>query len=124
MTTNELKSFDWRDIAFAEKGNNKILVLICSTKGNSDNFLNVLNTNEFNLNLTLNGETKSYAFQIDFVSGETIGLHTFLTENNYPQIKWAINQQLTHVTTGYRDENGKLQLPDYFHPFQNRLNLN
>ena len=124
MTAEELKTFNWTEVSFGEQVSRKILILVCAGKNSAENFLNILREKEFDLNLILKKETGTYTFQINFKSGEVLGMETVFTESNYPPVKWAKNQQLTHLTTAYRDEQGKLQLSEYFHPLENQVNLN
>jgi len=121
MTDEELKNFNWIEVSFAVKSDKKIVILVCSNKVNAENFLNFIERIEFNLNIFVKD---TYSFQLDFISGEIMRFDSIFTDENYPAVKMAKLQQLTHITTAYRDNEHKLQLLDPYHSLENKINLN
>jgi len=114
----------WTSVSFAQQADKNILVLVSSDKENAEKFLKVLKSKEFNLNIILKGPSKTYTFQLNFKEGGVIGMNTIFTEDNFQAVKLAKNQQLTHVTTAYKDENSKLQLLSPYHSLENLIHLN
>lgn len=121
MTDNELKLFNWVNISFANQADKNILVLVSSDKNSANYFLKTLKIKEFNLSIFLR---KTYTFQVVFKEGGVIGMDTIFTDDNFPAVKLAKNQQLTHMTTGYKDEQNKLQLLTPYHSLENLIHLN
>jgi len=124
MTDDELDLFKWTEIQFAKQADKNILVLVSLDIQSAEYFLATLKSKEFNLGIILKGQLKNYTFQIDFKEGGIIGLNTIYTDDNFPAVKLAKNQQLTHVTTGYRDDQRKLQLLSPYHSLENLIHLN
>ncbi|WKZ58822.1 MAG: hypothetical protein QY309_13195 [Cyclobacteriaceae bacterium] len=124
MTDKELKDFNWTEVQFAKQANKNILILVSSDNSSADYFLKILKSKEFNLGIIQKGQLKTYTFQLDFKEGGLIGFETAYTEDNFPVVKLAKNQQLTHVTTAYRDDQSKLQLLSPYHTLENLIHLN
>ena len=124
MIEHDLKNILWNNISFLEQSNNKILLLSCSGKSSAEKLLDLLRKNVFKLNVLVNIE-KKYSFEIEF-SDTDLGIRhdTSVTKEQYPQLSWLHNQQITHITTGYRNEDGKLEPLLDFHPISGQINLN
>ena len=110
MTNEELIGFHWEGISFAEQNSRKIIIFICSNIESAENFLKAIRTIEFDLGIVIKEQTKTFSFHLGFKTGEIMKFDTIYTEDNYPQVKWAKHQQLTHITTGYRNSQNNLQL--------------
>ena len=124
MTHEDLIKFNWTGVSFAEQEDKKIIILICSTLVSADNLLNVIKSNAFDLRVIVKAPQRTFSFEIDFQIEDIMRFDSIFTEENYPQVKWVKLQQITHITTAYRDENNKLQLTNYFHPLKGNLYLN
>lgn len=124
MTDDELDLFKWTEVQFAKQADKNILILVSLDIQSAEYFLATLKSKEFNLGVILKGELKTYTFQIDFKEGGLIGLNTIYTDDNFSAVKLAKNQQLTHVTTGYRGDQHKLQLLSPYHSLENLIHLN
>src|SRR5690606_5183678 len=99
MTDKELKDFNWTEVQFAKQADKNVLVLVSSDNSSADYFLKTLKNKQFNLSIFQKGQLETYTFQLDFKEGGTIRFETIYTQENFPIVKLAKNQQLTHVTT-------------------------
>ncbi len=124
MTETELKSFKWEEVSFAQQESKKIIILICSTLESADSLLETLKTDAFDLRVIIREPLKTFSFEIDFQTEDILRFDSIFTEENYPSVKWVRLQQITHITTAYRDRQKKLQLASHFHPIENNLHLN
>lgn len=125
MTEKDLESILWKSIAFMARDSDKVLLFECKSQSQAESLLRLLKNNLFNLKVLVNEKTGNYSMDIIFPHTE-FGIHNNLamTQQKYPQLAWLHNQQITHIATGYRDSENKLQfLPD-FHPLDSQINLN
>jgi len=125
MTESDLQGILWNKIAFMQEDESRVLLLECQSEEQAKKLLKLLTTNEFILRVIENEKSKTYSFEIEFTNSEYgIRNNLGLTKEQYPQLAWLHNQQVTHITTGYRNGAKKLQfLPD-FHPLDSEIKLN
>lgn len=124
MTEHDLENILWNNIAFLEQGDDKILLLSCRDKSSAEKLLELLQKNAFKLNVIVNKENK-YSFEIEFTDTDFgIRHETTVSKEQYPQLSWLHNQQITHITCGFRSDQGKLEPLLDFHPIEGQINLN
>lgn len=120
MTTKELENFKWDSIVFAEQADAKILVLVSNTNESAELFYKALLNEGFMTTIT-EDEKNRFGIHIRFTKGEVIGIGEPITIEEYPQLAWLKNGQITHTTVGYKDENNKTQLLPYRHLLSDNL---
>ena len=124
MKIKDLLTFNWTEVSFAQQEYKKIMILVCSTVESADSLLETLKTNAFDFRVIIREPLKTFSFEIDFQTEDILRFDSIFTEENYPSVKWIRLQQITHVTTAYRDDQNKMQLASHFHPIENNLHLN
>lgn len=101
ITESQLAAIKCNDISIQTLPNGKdILILICETKNDSNQLIDLINHHAFDLKVSIEANG-NYSLSIEFLESE-YGLKLVTTRNevNYPPVKKLKNNQITFITTG------------------------
>jgi hypothetical protein len=114
----------WKNFSIQKAANGKhILVLICDSKDESNRLMELLETNSFELDISIN-EYNHYVLKLSFIDSEYYITHdTKETKNSYPLLAMLENSLVNYISTGIWLSNGFLEYKPNVRPIS-KINLN
>lgn len=125
MDTQDLQFIDQIKIYLGGNDVKIVLTLQCSSKEIADKLHSILLVNLFKLDVRISPQGV-YSVEIVFTEHEdlVLGINTGYTKDEYPPLQFLSNQQVNFITTGYRDDQGNLQLIEPHKSLENLIHLN
>lgn len=116
MTKLELEGLIFHKVSILAIKDHKILILLCDNELMAEKLHAIIKANRYLIKSMITNK-KTHKIELEFCNTEfSLIVDTRQTSKDYPPLDWLTSGQVSHLTTGYKNENELLQWKDNLLP--------